>query len=449
VVAAAMKKKYLNTLVALALLGALWGAMSYWEKRKGAEPEKTENQEKLLTVEKAHVESVSLKPLDGENVICRREGGKWDIVEPRKIAADQSAVDSLVSALTDATIDQTLDAPKSLADFGLDKPALTVEVTTDAKPPKATVLLGDDTPTGGGVYAQVVGNPRVVILQRFTKTSLDKKEFDLRDKRILTLDPGQLTRLQVESKDGRWTLIKNPQGMWNLDLPPLARVDRFTVEGLVNRFKSTSMQSIVEEQKRDTARYGFRAPELRIQASGPAGEQTLVLGKKDDGHYYAMNSGLDPVFTIDAAFLTQFQKEADDLRDKDLFSFSTFEVKRLEVTAPSGSRVFEKQVVNKETKWKQTAPAAKDLPTEKVETLLNDLRDLRADSFPRGTNLASFGLAKPAYSFKVQFGDKNEEQTVEVSKVGEHVYARLSTDSLASEVKSSALDDVEKALKEL
>jgi hypothetical protein len=162
-----------------------------------------------------------------------------------------------------------------------------------------------------------------------------------------------------------------------------------------------------------------------------------------------MNSGLDPVFTIDAAFLTQFQKEADDLRDKDLFSFSTFEVKRLEVTTPSGSRVFEKQVVNKETKWKQTAPAAKDLPTEKVETLLNDLRDLRADSFPRGTNLASFGLAKPAYSFKVQFGDKNEEQTVEVSKVGEHVYARLSTDSLASEVKSSALDDVEKALKAL
>ena len=445
-----MKKKYLNTLVALALLGALWGAMSYWEKRKGAESDKTEKQEKLLTVEKGHVESINLEPRDGEKVTCRREGGKWEIVEPRKLAADQSAVDSLLSALSDATIDQTVEAaPKNLADFGLDHPALTLAITTDAKPPQATLLLGDDTPTGGGVYAQVAGNPRIVVLQRFIKTSLDKKAFDLRDKRVMTLDPDQLTRLEVESKGARWTLIKNPEGTWNLDLPPLARVDRFTVEGLVNRFKSVSMQSIVEEEKRNAAKYGFGAPELRIRASGPGGEQTLILGKKDDGHYFAMNSALDPVFTLDAAFLTQFQKKADDLRDKDLFSFSTFEVKRLEVTGPSGSRVFEKKVENKQTKWKQTAPAAKDLSTDKVETLLNDLRDFRADSFPHGNNLASFGLAKPAYRFKVQFGAKNEEQTVEAAKVGEHVYARRSTDSVASEVKNTALDDIEKALKEL
>jgi len=445
-----MKKKYLNTLVALALLGALWGAMSYWEKRKGAEPEETEKQEKLLAVEKVHVRSISLKPRDGESLTCRREGSEWAIVEPRKMAADQSAVDSLVSTLTDASIDQAVEpAPKSLAEFGLEQPALTVEITTDAKPPKATVLLGDDTPTGGGVYAQVAGNPRVVILQRFTKTSLDKKAFDLRDKRVMTLDYDQLTRLEVESKGGRSTLVKNPEGTWNLDLPPLVRVDRFTVEGLVNSIKSASMQSIVAEQKSNTAKYGFGAPDLRIRASAPGGEQTLALGKKDGDRYFAMNSALDPVFTLDAAFLTQFQKKPDDLRDKDLFSFATFEVKRLEVMTPSGSRVFEKKTENKESKWKQTAPAAKDLATEKVETLLNDLRDLRAESFPRGTDLASFGLAKPAYRFKVQFGDKNEEQIVEASKAGEHVYARRSTDAVASEVKSNALDDIEKALKEL
>ncbi|HUU15250.1 MAG TPA: DUF4340 domain-containing protein [Terriglobia bacterium] len=445
-----MKKKYLNTLIALALLAGLWGAMTYWDKRKSAEPDKTEKQEKLLTVDKNHVQSISVKPRDGENVTCRRQGGKWAIVEPRKTAADQSAVDSLLSTLTDATIDQTVEPPpKNLGDFGLDRPALSVEISTDAKPEKATVLLGDDTPTSGGVYAQVAGNPRVVILPRFTRTSLDKKAFDLRDKRVMTLDPDQLTRLEAESKDSRWTLVKNPEGTWNLDLPPLARVDRFTVEGLVNRFKSAAMQSIVAEQKENAAKYGFGAPELRIRASGPGGEQTLVLGKKDDGYYFAMNSALDPVFTLDAGFLTQFQKKPDDLRDKDLFSFSTFEVKRLEVEAPSGSRVFEKKVENKATKWKQRAPAAKDLSTDKVETLLNDLRDLRAESFPRGTDLASFGLAKPAYRFKVQFGDKNEEQTVEASKVGEHVYARRSTDAVASEVKSNALDDIEKALKEL
>jgi len=442
-----MKKKYLNTLVALALLGAVWGAMTYWEKRKSAEPEKTEKQEKLLSVESSHVQSVSVRPRDGEGVVCRRESGKWAIVEPKKVAADQSAVDSLVSALTDASIDQAVEPPpKNLGDFGLDQPALSVEVSTDTKPEKATILFGDDTPTGGGVYAQLAGNPRVVILPRFTKTSLTKTLFDLRDKRVLTLEENQLMRLGVEAKGTRWALVKNPEGTWNLDLPPLVRADRFTVEGLVNRLKSATMRSIVAEEKKNPGQYGFGAPELRIQASGPGGNQTLLVGQKNDADYFATNSVLDPVFTLDAGFLTQFQKQPDDLRDKDLFSFSSFEVKRVEVEAPSGPRVFEKK---EEKKWKQTAPAAKDVSTDKLEALLNHLRDLRADSFPRGTNLEAFGLAKPAYRFKVQFGDKNEEQAVEASKVGEHVYARRSTDAVACEVSSSTLDDIEKALKEL
>jgi hypothetical protein len=49
----------------------------------------------------------------------------------------------------------------------------------------------------------------------------------------------------------------------------------------------------------------------------------------------------------------------------------------------------------------------------------------------------------------VQFGEKNQTETLEVSKVGEHVYARLSTDPSACEVSKSAFDDVEKALGDL
>jgi hypothetical protein len=170
------------------------------------------------------------------------------------------------------------------------------------------------------------------------------------------------------------------------------------------------------------------------------------VGKKEGERCYAMNSALEPVFTLDASFLTQFQKELDELRDKDLFSFSAYEVKRLEVETPAGSRVYERQPQNK---WKQTAPAAKDVPADKVEALLNNLRDLRATSFPQGQNLAALGLTKPAYRFKVQFGEKNETGIIEASQVGEHVYARRSTDTMACEVSKAALEAVEKAIKEL
>jgi hypothetical protein len=445
-----MKKKYLNTLIAAALLAALYGGFTYWEKRKASETAKKDSEtsgEKLLAVEAKDVQALAIKPHEGEVVTCRREGENWNIVGPKKLRADKSAIESLLTSLMGASIDQVVDPkPASLTDYGLDSPTMTLEVTTSAKPEKFTLVLGDDTPTGGSVYAQVAGNPRVFTLASYLKTSLDKKVFDLRDKRILSIPSGQVNRVEVMAKSNRWTLVKNPQGIWDLVLPPAVRADRFAAEGIVSRLESGTMQSVVADDKKSISKYGFGSPELTIRVSGAGTTETLTLGKKDDGRYFAMNSALEPVFTLESYFLNDFEKSASDLRSKDLFTFSIFEVKRLEVEAPGGARTFEKQPQNK---WKQTAPAAKDVPTDKVETLLNKLRDLRAESFPASEKLDQYGLTKPAYRFKVDFGDKNETETVEAAQTGDHAYARRTTDVLPSEVTKTAWEEVEKALKEL
>ena len=96
-------------------------------------------------------------------------------------------------------------------------------------------------------------------------------------------------------------------------------------------------------------------------------------------------------------------------------------------------------------------PTANQIATSQIsepssQTLLTHLRDLRADSFPKGGSLADVGLAKPAYRFNVQWGDKNTTEMVEAAKSGDHVYARRSTDPLPSELSQTALDDVEKSL---
>jgi hypothetical protein len=444
-----MKRKYLNTLVAVALLGAVYAGFTYWDKRKGSESksETSTPQDKLFAIDSSHVKSFTIKPRGGEAVTCQREGANWAIVEPKKLAADSSAVTSLLSSLTNATVDQVVDQkPANLKDFGLNLPAVTLEITTDAKPQKFELRLGDETPTSSDVYAQVAGSPRVVTLASYLKSSFDKKMFDLRDKRAMTIPAGQLQRIEVQAKAKHFTLAKNPEGVWDLALPPAVRADRFVVEGMVNRLENLQMQSVAAEDKRNTGKYGLDAPELTLKLGGPGLTQTLTLGKREGERYYAVSSALDPVFTLDSSFATEFQKDPSDLRAKDLFTFSAFEVKRLEIEPPSGSRTFERQPQNK---WKQTAPAAKDVPTDKVEALLSVLRDLRAESFPKSEKLEEFGLTKPAYRFKAQFGDKNETETVELAKVGERVYGRREHDALASELSKTALDDVQKALKEL
>ena len=281
----------------------------------------------------------------------------------------------------------------------------------------------------------------------YLKTSLDKKVFDFRDKRAVTINPNQLKKIEVSSKTSHYTLEKNPEGVWDLVLPPPVRADHFTVDGMVNGLRNLSMQSIVLEKKANLAKYGLGSPSLTLKLTGPAGTQTLELGKKEEqgANFYAMNSALEPLFTLDTSVSTQFEKSPADLRDKDLFSFSQFDVKRVDVQTPAGHSTFEMQG----DKWKQTVPSAKDEPRTKMDDLLSALRDLRAESFPQKVSVEAAGLTKPAYRFEVQFGEKKQAEVVEVSTNKDHVYARRSTDSLPSELPKNALDSIEKALKAL
>jgi hypothetical protein len=443
-----MSKKYLNTLIALAVLAVLWGGFTYIDKHLNRQASKIEapKEEKIFALDSKHITSITFRPREGEAVTCQHNGDTWVVAEPRELSADQGTLSTVLNNLTTATVDDTVDPhPSDLKQFGLNPPAYSLEVSTDSNPPKFSLLLGDETPTSGAIYAQVAGNPRVVTVASYLKSNLEKTLFDLRDRRALTLDADQLRKIEVDSKGKKWTLEKNPEGVWDLVLPPPVRADRFAVDGLVSQLRGLTMQSIVAEDKKSQATYGLGSPALWLQLTGPSGTQTLVLGKKDKegDRYFAVNSALLPIFTLNSTFLTEFQKDPADFRSKDLFSYSSFDVKRLEIDSAKGHSVFELQ---KDNQWKQTEGGSKTIPSAKVNTLLTRLRDLRAATFPKGSDLAQFGLTKPAYRFKAQFSEKNQVETLEVSRAGEHVYARLSTDPWACEVSKSAFDDVEKAL---
>jgi hypothetical protein len=442
-------KQYGRTLGALLILLAVWASFTYYGRRKSREAAKTESKpaEKFLPVNADQIQAFSIKPRDGKEFTCERQGKTWSIVAPDKLAADQSQVTSLLSSLTTATVDEVVDAhPSSLKDFGLDPPATTIHVSAASNPSELTVRLGDETPTGSGLYAQVEGNPRVVTLDEYLKSSLEKTEFDLRDKRAFTLDTNRIQQITVTAKGKHWTLVKNPEGTWELNLPPAVRADHYAVDGLVSQLQGLTMQSILAEQKKDAASYGLNHPTLTIQVTGADGTQSVILGKKEGDHYDAMNSALAPIFTLGSDVFTQFDKDAADLRDKDFFSQSPLNSTRIEVHTPRGRQVFEKQ----KDQWKQTAPGNKTEPNDKMEAFLIDLGDLRASSFPpaHSASLAAYGLAKPAYTFTVTSSD-NKTETVEVGIVDDHYYARRSTDALPGEILKSTFDDLTKALASL
>jgi Domain of unknown function (DUF4340) len=448
VAAPAMNRKYLQTIIALAVLAGLWGIFTYYGRKKPAPSSEAKSAEskKIFPVKNNQIVAFTVTATDGKPVTCTREGNTWQITGPEKLAADSSTIGSFLTSLTSAVPDEVVsEQPGSLKEFGLDQPAATIEVKTNATPQEFTLRLGSSTPTNNGIYAQVAGQERVFTLASYLKDSLEKKLFDFRDKKVVTLARDSIRRVDVSSKKDSYRLVKNADGIWDLTLPPPVRADHFAVEGLVDELGNASMQSIVAETKKDPTRYGFSDPTMTIHLTGDTGGETLVLGKKDGANYYAMNTAVGPVFTLGSDFLSQFQKQPSDLRSKDLFTFSTYEANQITLQGPKGRQVL---VRHKNDKWEQTEPASMEVSNDKMQTLLQDLRNLSAQSFPKKnpTNLASYGLTKPAYTVQVQYGENKKTQTVRISQVGGDVYARQSTDLVPAELSKDAITNLQKDL---
>ena len=445
-------RRYLKTLMGAVVLAALWLGFNYYNKRKGEETSKNAEKPKemILPVKADQVQSVTITPKDGQAFTLARDTNSknWTITQPRKLAADQQEVSSYVESLVGTTVESVVDEhPSSVKDFDLDPPVTTLTVSTSGKPAELTLRIGDQTPTGDGLYAQTAGNPRLITLPGYDKSVLEKTLFDLRDRHAATIDPDQVQGIAVTYGAKSYTLTKNPEGYWDLALPPAVRADTFAVENLTSQLRGLSMASILAEDKTNTGPYGFAKPTLRVKLTSAAGAQSVVVGKKDGNQYDAMNSALDPVFTITSDFVTAFEKDPADLRDKGFFSFSSFDAKKVDLTTPKEHRVFEQQ----NFKWKQTAPSAKDETTENMDALLSALTGLRATSFPKATsgNLTPFGLAKPLYTLKATFGEKNQTQTVEIGSAGNKYYARRDTDALPGEVTKETVEVIDKALSAL
>ncbi len=87
--------------------------------------------------------------------------------------------------------------------YGLDPAAVELDIT--GKSGKARqLLLGDDTPAGGDVYAALAGDPRVFTISSYNKSSLAKSLNDLRDKSLL-IWRRQADKVKLHSGSQSWT----------------------------------------------------------------------------------------------------------------------------------------------------------------------------------------------------------------------------------------------------
>jgi len=446
-----------QTTAVLAAVLIVLGAFYYvYEVRLGPEREKTEGRKgRVFAVEPADVTDVEIKRTDA-TVKLKREGDGWQILAPVNARGDRGSIDETVTSVVTARMDREIDAaPKSLGDFGLDRPV--AEVTLRLKDGKHVgLVLGAKSPTGVWVYARETGKPAVFVVGDSVLRDTTRPVADFRDKTVLAFDQREVTGLEIDTRDDKIAL-EQADGRWKLTRPRALPADSDIVRDFLEKLRAARVKEFAADAPRSLEPFGLDKPvrlEIQTGRDKDRATKTLLVGRVDPAKkgVYAMRPGESSVMLIPDETWTAVPKNVAVLRDKSIVGFDRDKVTKIEIEGPKGTVTLARDG----DRWKITAPQA--LAADQVEAgaVLFKLRDLRAQAFltDDASGIPRY-LGKPTVRVNITEQGASDPRTVllapstEKRGGGASAYAAVAGRGPVALVDGRALDELGRSLDDL
>ena len=313
-----------NAVVRLALLAlaALIAGAAWWALLRGGEDERgaavPERRERLYAVAQDDIASVTVRTADGDSAFRRGADGSWAFDADPPLPVNPDRWGGVTLLLSGPEVERVLVAADA-GEFGLDAPSAVVRVGL-ADGSAVTTRLGDRTPDGRNVYAQVEGREAVALVNAPWGEAVTRLASDPPfPSWFYAVDPARARLFEIE-RDGR--AVTFLLGLTEADGEPSARAhaggasrdltagERAALLGIVG---GPSELRVLAPDAADVAETGLREPSLIVRVSyerlAPADGPRLAsavyaIGARlpDGGAYYAATPDADYLLTFDAAW---------------------------------------------------------------------------------------------------------------------------------------------------
>lgn len=422
--------------IALAVLVILGGTL-YWSNHRKPSDDTTkasaDTPPTILKLDLNSIDKFEVKKKDAEPVaLTKASSGDWQIIAPKPLRADQSAVSGVLSQVASLNSERLVDdKAANLAAYGLDQPSLELDLT-EKNNQSQKLLIGNNTPTGS-VYAALANDPRVFTVATYTKTSLDKGLNDLRDKRLVPVNADKVSQIELIRKNQEIEFGRNKDA-WQILKPKPYRADGTQVSDLLTKLSDAKMDLAGSDSSDASSAFAKATPLATAKLTDESGTQQLEVrqGKdKDKANYYAKSSAVDGAYKVDADLGKALDKGIDDFRNKKLFDFGYNDPNRIELHDGTKAYFLTRGTGGYDDWWAN----GKKMDSS-AETLVSDVRDLSASKF------VDSGFASPTIELTVTSDDGKRLEKVSIAKAGDHYIAKRENDPSLYQVDSSPVDSL-------
>ena len=366
-------------------------AFVYFYEIKGGEERRqaAEKSKQLFVFQEDDAQRLELLRGDDALVLAKGTGG-WNLSAPMTDGADQEAVERYLRNLLECerekvVVDSAAASAEQAAQYGLDAPRLKVRLQTEGGA-EQVVAFGADSPTDRFTYAQLQGdNPEIFVVRAWRFDNLDKRAFDLRDRRVLAFAKDEVIQVQRWGAGGAAVLARDEPD-WQFREPVAARANADAVNGLLDKIDQAEIEAFVSEDP-DTsalASYGLgertSQVEIALLVGADRAEKRLAIGGADEqGRWYARDASRPQVFLVDSTLVQELTKSIADLRDKEPLRFARDQVERIVLTRGTATAF----AADKDTSgvWHLSEPMGRDAKSWKINSLLSDLEQLEVAGF--------------------------------------------------------------------
>lgn len=442
-----MRSRSTLVLVALAALAA---AYFYWyELPRGEQQKQEEARGKKLFADlvAADVVALELPTKDGRRARLVRvtEGGaKWKLEQPLVYAADDGAVDSLLSSLAELSLENEIaELPADLAAFGLGDAARPVKVFPREGDP-LVLLIGGKAPLGTTKYVLRDGpSRRLATVSDFALSGFEPELLTLRDKRVARLEPDEVDALRVVEKGRTLVALARAAGEperaeWTLSEPVAGPGDRERIRRLVQDISFLRATGFVDPPVDEKAT-GLDAPELELEVAAGERRERVVFARAG-GKVYARVVGAEVAFEVPDRILADVPRDVFAYRWKRVFALDDARVARLDLYFPRESAQY--AFTRDGDAWKAVGSEAEVEPL-RLDDVTYALRELDAVAELPEAPLATLGLEPPRARIEPKDAEGGSLGWIELGDPeGDGIAARSSTSERMWRVAKTLGDDL-------
>jgi len=404
--------KFKTTIILFAVFLVILAFVLFFEyKGKGEKDE----EEKLLALSSEDVQKVTFKK-EGETITFQKdEEGEWLLKEPLEAKADKYEVDRLADDFSDLKIERVVEEePEELEKYGIPQKEISLWFKDKDKP--VTILIGMENPLDSTFFAKRDDETKVVLIPGHLKSLMEKSLFDFREKNIFKFETDDVKSIKLRAKKTRWVASKKGEE-WFFRNPVHALAQSSKIDNILSSLSGLKAKEFVSEEKKkdDVKKYSLDRPEYEITLGMPLKNQEVTFSLyKGEDKLFATTSLSMKIVETDDTILSDLEKEAEELREKEVANFYSWEANRLHLKMGDINWILMK---DEEDNWHFESPIKEEADKSKIQTFIRKIESLEAEEFidpPLSLNLKDYGLDNPQCEVKIWI-EEDEEKVKEIT----------------------------------